>query len=707
MKDAPAARPPHVPATVLEAPHPPQISHARRRPVHRPELQGLRAVAIGMVVIYHVFLDRVSGGVDVFLLISAFLLTGSFIRRMEEGRPLGVVRFWIKTFKRLVPPAAATIVAVLLLMYLFFPAYRWREILSQSLASAFYVENWHLARAAVDYYAVDRTQSSPLQHFWSLSIQGQVFLLWPLLFLLAAWLIRRQGWPLRTTLAGLFGSIFVVSLGWSIWETATAQSFAYFDTRARLWEFALGSLVAIGLPLAERFFGYGPTTADSVGQPLRTTRILMGWLGLAGMLSCGLLVSVSGAFPGWIALWPLLSACLVIAAGRTGSRWGVDRWLAGRRLTRLGDASYALYLVHWPLLVTMTVIQDTARPALIEGIVVIAISLRLAFLLTTYVDAPVRARASLDRLPGRAVVLTAVCLAMVVAPVSAIRAGLDRQAARALAGAAVNNPGAAVLTGTWPEPEDPHAPVVPLPEDVLFDWTTMDLGCRGALTPHADDLAAVCGQSATGEAGKVIVAVGDSRTQQYMGALRPLAEAQGYTLVALLKGACPYTLEGVDDDCARWNQEVTDYVLQIKPAAIFTTTTRIQPGEREHQLPGAQAMIATVTRAGVGVIGLRDQPRMPSDPIACVEQRSEEQCTVAARGMFGSAALNTDLARAAVRPGAYYPVDLVPWICPEDQCPPVIGKVFVYLDRHHLSQMYARTLAPMLDEQLSAAGWRW
>ena len=277
---------------------------APRRPGHRPELQGLRAVAIGMVVVYHVFLDRVSGGVDVFLLISAFLLTGSFAAKLERGAPLRIGRYWIKAFKRLLPPAAVTIAGVLLLMYLFFPAYRWREILNQAVASTLYYENWHLASAAIDYYAADRSQASPLQHFWSLSIQGQVFVLWPLIFLGVRFLVRRYGWEVRRTLAVVFGSIFVVSLAWSIFQTATTQGHAYFSTYTRLWEFALGSLLALGLPVLEQRFGSGPGRHTAPG-PVRAARVAAGWLGLVGMLSCGLLVTVEGAFPGWIAMWPL------------------------------------------------------------------------------------------------------------------------------------------------------------------------------------------------------------------------------------------------------------------------------------------------------------------------------------------------------------------------------------------------------------------
>ncbi len=148
---------------------------------------------------------------------------------------------------------------------------------------------------------------------------------------------------MRRSLTWLFGPIFVASLGWSIYETATSQAFAYFNTFARLWEFALGSLLAIWLPAAEDAFRRNTASASPSGRVLR---VIAGWVGLLGMVSCGLIVTVAGAFPGAIALWPLLSASLIIIAGNTGSPWGVDRWLSHPVLNRLGDTSYALYLVH-------------------------------------------------------------------------------------------------------------------------------------------------------------------------------------------------------------------------------------------------------------------------------------------------------------------------------------------------------------------------
>ena len=131
---------------------------------YRAELHGLRAMAIALVVIYHIWFGRVSGGIDIFLLISSFLLMQTFLRRIDYGKPLDLIGYWLKAFRRLVPPAAITIVTTLLLMYVFLPESRWREILRQAKASALYYENWYLAFNSADYYA-DKLTISPLQHF--------------------------------------------------------------------------------------------------------------------------------------------------------------------------------------------------------------------------------------------------------------------------------------------------------------------------------------------------------------------------------------------------------------------------------------------------------------------------------------------------------------------------------------------------------------
>ena len=308
----------------------------------RPEVQGLRAVAVLLVVLYHVFMGRVSGGVDIFLFISAFFMTLSFVRRIGGGRPLGLARYWLHTFKRLLPLATVIILFTLALIWLVFPRTDVAEFRSQGVASILYLENWALAANEVNYYAADHSTASPFQHFWSLSVQGQVFLVWPLIFALAWFVKRRTGRNSIPVLAVCFGLVFAASLAFSVVTTATQQEFAYFDTRARLWEFALGSLLALAVPYLRVGRGLG---------------VLLGWAGFVSMVLVGILVDVQGAFPGWIALWPLLSAAAIIVAGQTGSPIGFDRFLSWGPIVRLGDAAYALYLVHWPLLISYLVVR--------------------------------------------------------------------------------------------------------------------------------------------------------------------------------------------------------------------------------------------------------------------------------------------------------------------------------------------------------------
>ena len=671
---------------------------------YRRELHGLRGVAIGMVVVYHVFLGRVSGGVDVFLMISAFLMTGSFADRLARGRRPGIGAYCAKAFKRLLPPAVVTILLTVLLAQAFLPPYRLRGVLDDAVASVTYTQNWHLAAEAVDYYALDRSEASPLQHFWSLSVQGQIFLLWPLLMALGWLLVRWRGWDARRTLTVIFGVTFATSLAWSVWSTANNQTLAYFDTRARAWEFALGSLLALVLPLIERRFGFGPGTQPQTAG-LRSARVLLGWSGLLSMLAVGFVVDVTGAFPGWIALWPTLAACLVIGAGRTWSVLGVDTLLASRPLAWLGDISYCLYLVHWPLLVTLLVVRDGQPATLSEGALLVAVSLLLAQLLTAWVDVPIRRSAWLGARTWRQVAVIVLFLVVGLAPVLAVQARLDRQRAQAIDRIIGNNPGAGALLGDWGGPDDPAAPVLPLPQDLTFDWVELDKDCDASLLPASELLAEGCRQSAGGDPDKLIVVIGSSRIEQLMGALKPLAVAHDHTIVAVLLDGCPLGVEDYFTECDQWQAEVLDYLEELRPAAVFTHTTSI--AEEEFVPPGMGEAISRLSAAGIDIIGIRDQPRIPDEPEACTDQPMGADCVIGTEEIFAADDINADLAEYATGPGTLYSLDLTPWICPDGYCRPVVGNVYVYLNQSHISQLYATSLAPILDMELQAAGFTW
>ncbi|WP_415654155.1 acyltransferase family protein, partial [Saccharomonospora xinjiangensis] len=244
------------------------LSSVRQQRKFRPELQGLRALAAGLVVVYHVWLGRVSGGVDVFFFVSGFLITGQLFRASVRGR-IEFRPFWGRMFKRLFPAALTVIVVSAGVALLWLPEHRWIQTAKEVLASALYYENWQLAADSTDYLA-QHSGASIMQHFWSLSIQGQFYLVWPLLIALLMLLARPFGWNLRITLLTVLSSLFAGSLAYSVWLTEVNQPFAYFNSLTRVWEFALGGLLAL--------------TIDRVVLP-RWLAVVAGWLGVVGLAS--------------------------------------------------------------------------------------------------------------------------------------------------------------------------------------------------------------------------------------------------------------------------------------------------------------------------------------------------------------------------------------------------------------------------------------
>lgn len=647
-----------------------------------------------MVVVYHVFLDRVSGGVDIFLMISALLLTLSFVRKVEAGgRPLALTRHWLHRFKRLLPAAAVTILGTLAAVWAVVPASRWPAILQQAWASLLYVQNWLLASASVDYYAPDDSLASPLQHFWSLSIQGQVFILWPLVLATSAWVAGRFGWSYRAVLCFVFGVLFVGSLTFSVQQTATNQAFAYFDTRARLWEFAAGSLLALALPRLHLS---------------RRLRVLLGWLGLTAMLACGVLLPVERSFPGYVALWPLVAAGLVIVAGQTGSRLGADRLLSSRALVGMGDISYALYLVHWPVLTIYLAAVGQPSAELHAGVVIIAVSIVAAYLVTRLVETPLRRAAWTERGTWRMATVVAACIALVAAPVMAWQRDLDHRAAVAAAAAPADNPGALTLQPGFRPAGDPEAPTLPLATELNQQWVSLDHRCTGRFATTHPELDACTQNEALPAPERTILVLGDSHAEQWMAALSPVAKENNWQLVALLKGACAFGEPGAagqNPQCSDWLGAAWDYTFALQPDAIFTVATAASadgPGER--LVAGYEQMVHEMTAAGIEVLGVRDNPRFAFDMYACVEAHGADsaECQVSREHALATVSPAQELAGTA----GLHLLDLTDRLCPDGSCRPVIGNVYVYMDDNHLTADYAATLRLDLEERLrDATGW--
>ena len=678
-------------------------SPANRKATYRPEVQGLRAFAVLMVVTYHVWLGRVSGGVDVFLLISAFLMTLSFTRKIESGTPLRLLSHWLHLLKRLLPAVVVVILGVLAGTWAILPQSRWPDVLDQAWGSLLYRQNWLLADSAVDYYAQDHAGASPLQHFWSLSFQGKVFVLWPLVFASTALLSRLlRRWTgkdhalfrCRSLLAVAFGAVFAVSLAFSIEQTATNQAHAYFDTGARLWEFALGSLLALALPYL---------------KPGKLLRVVLGWAGLAAMLSCGLLLTVDRSFPGFIALWPTLAAAAIITAGQSGSRFGVDRFLTWKPLVALGDNSYALYLWHWPLLVLTLAGAGITAPNLVQGLCIIAASIVLAVITTRFVEKPLREWHWPKLRAWRTAVVIAACGALLAGPVAVWQSQLVADEAAAASQPRELTPGAAALAPENAGKPTPEAKIIPAPAAMKNEWADIDGLCTGGNVP-SDPLLKGCLQNNKPEkVTKRIVVLGDSHAQQYMAALGPIAKSHGWEVVTLLKGNCRFGGESPerDADCNAFNRASAQYVLDHRPDAVFTVASLThKDAPYETEVPQYLEGIKTFTDAGMDVVGIRDNPRFNINMPECVQKNgaSAAQCNVPKQeSLAGSSPL--DAYRGKVR--GLHLMDMSDFICADGICPAVVGNVYVYKDDNHLTKTYVQTMVPMFEQRLLATtGWK-
>ncbi|MDA2805991.1 acyltransferase family protein [Nocardiopsis suaedae] len=689
---------------------------------HRPEIDGLRAVAVLLVAAYHIWFGRVSGGVDVFLLVSGFLITGSLVRSVERSGGVGAAAFLGRLCARLMPAAALVLAAVLAATALLLPEDRWRDTLSETVAAAAYHLNWHLALDSVDYLSRSGAVS-PLQHFWSLSVQGQFYPLWLVLIAVAAWAARRAGRTVRTGAAVAVAAVFAASLAYSVHMTRTDQPWAYFDTGARLWELALGGLLFLALP--------------RIALP-RALRVVLGWLGLAALVSCGLLLQVSTQFPGYIALWPTLAAAAVIAAGTSGSRWGADRLLTLRPLRYLGSLSYALYLWHWPVLVFYLHATDRTLASWRGGLAVLAVSLLLAAATTPLADrvvafakrrpegrpAPEGRPTSMEggdprdpgapprrRLPGPAR-SAAVGLAFLLPVVLAaggwsVRMDAEKRAREALASDPEVYPGAAALADGAAVPA---APVYPPPSEAADDIpATYADGCNQTTF----DAEVITCEYGSDDPERTIALVGGSHSAHWFPALEEIAAEHDWRIVNIVKGAClftdaPQTYKGDPyTSCAEWNRGVMDELEALRPDAVFTTgtTTSIDTSagyDGEQVVDGYVDRWRELDAMGVEVVAVRDTPRLGFDAVQCLGEGAPDDCTARA---------DVSLAPDSPLDGADLPdnvsvLDLNDLLCSGGECPSVIGNVLVYWDSSHIGATYMRSMAPELEERLFAAtGW--
>jgi peptidoglycan/LPS O-acetylase OafA/YrhL len=620
----------------------------------RQDIQGLRAVAVIGVVVFHLDPAWMPGGyvgVDLFFVISGFLITGLLLREAQCTGQISLLRFWGRRARRLFPNATLTLAFVLVASGLLLPAYRQVIVAGDVVSAAALVSNFRFASQAVDYFATD-VPPSPVLHFWSLSLEEQYYIIIPLLMfaLTRLQLFRHYLWPI------VLWSVFGLSLLYCIYLTPVSQPAAYFQTFSRAWQFALGGLLSLHL-----------NRLNQLPDKLLSVLSIIGCLAVVVSFST---LRDTVDYPGLLALLPTVAAVLLLLCG---SKVGLLKAaLSTPLLGWIGDRSYSIYLWHWPVVVflpTTSILYKLAELALI---------ILLSEMAFRFVEQPIH---------KGAVLLSpkSIRLALLMVPLS-IFIGAGALAALASKGRS--------------------------------EWDRRVSQARADMAPsYGDGCHQMDGRTEIthclyGGKGPPVVLFGDSRAAQWLSAITVATEAKGGAVWSLTKSGCPTAdivvyheqTRAFFRECNTWREAAIDAIIANRSAKVVLisentryfvmkddeTLCRQRGTCRSIWLHGFIKTIERLLGAGKMVVVIKDTPIARSDILDCLAGGKAEQCS---RGLK-DADIDIDFASVLTEHfgSRVSLIDLTDSLCPEDRCRVVQGDLLVYRDFEHLTSSFARTL---------------
>ena len=659
----------------------------------RGDIEGLRAIAVGTVLLYHVGMPFLPGGfvgVDIFFVISGFLITSLLLRETVRSGRISIADFYARRARRLLPAASVVLVFTAIAGWFVLSGGDRANLGVDVIAATFYVINWALALRSVDYLAEDDAPSA-LQHYWSLSVEEQFYVVWPLVIIVGLVLARRLSVRAKPLLFGVLSVIALASLTYSVVHTAASPATAYFYTTTRVWELAIGALLAF---LVLRL----------TALPRIAAEVLSG-IGLVLVLGGAFLLDEKVAWPGSWALVPTVGAALIIAAGCSTQRTVTAGLLSLKPMVWIGGLSYAIYLWHWPLI---TLAQQAYPDVRLRHLALLGVlSVVLAWLTKHLVEDPIRfhpglsAKASRGLLFGLAsMVVTTLVGTAVWASVPKLDPDAPVEGATTLVADAASEDWSVddQVVAQLPTSGD----VVPDPAVATEDNPSYyEDGCQ--MTNGTVDVDPSCVYGAQ-DGDTSIAILGDSKMGQWFPAVESIADSEGWRLELYLKAACPFTYAGANKaECSTYSRNVVGHMESegAPDIAIVSQSTTDSPKLRE----GMAEAIGDLRSQGTDVVVLADTPRPKDEVYACVEEHREDfaQCDFPAAGT-GRAGNGTSALRAVARAEDLPFVDLNEWICPpgRDTCPAVVGGTLVYRQGSHITASYIRSLTPMLYRALAA-----
>lgn len=669
-----------------------------------PHVQGLRAIAVLFVVLYHFWPGRLSGGyvgVDVFFVISGFLITAHLARELTSTGTVKLGQFWARRARRLLPASLLVLLfcAIVVSVPMLTPTSALPAEIKEIIASTFYVENWFLAFNSADYLALSGSPTT-VQHYWSLSLEEQFYVIWPLVMLLAGWIAVKffSGARLRAAAIAI-GIVSVASFVFCVVFTITDPAPAYFVTIGRMWQFGVGALLAL---------------VPKLRVQNAAMSFVLGWVGIIALLYTAVNFDGQTPFPGYTALLPTLGAAAVIAASNTDRWWYPTRLLSIPPARLVGDISYSLYLWHWPLIVIAPSIPFWGL-TIYHRVTLLGLCFVLAWLTKRFVEDPMRTWKPLTARAPKVSLWAALAAMLLVGAAAAggwaFNAPAYQQGVQAIQDVRDNPPECFGAVGAL----DPSCAGTEL--DVILPAP----GFAGADRPEDqqcfvqlnDSRPVSCEFGSDDPDAPQIALIGDSHAFQLLTTFEAMAEREGWHLTTYFKGACPWNTTPLSTPgafgaaCADWRAGVTDELDTSEFDAIFTSAISNTPysGEgfdsvHDAAVAGYQEAWSTMTERGIPVVTVVDNPVWETDPNKCLRTKEQSECSGARASVLAE---NDPLREAAEGAQDVTLLDFTDVFCDDDTCYPVINGANVYRDQDHLTVTFVDTLAPQYTEALKNA----
>jgi peptidoglycan/LPS O-acetylase OafA/YrhL len=699
----------------------------------RADIQGLRALAVGVVIANHLFRHPGGGfvGVDIFFVISGFLITGHLLREHEATGHISYLGFYVRRIKRIIPAAVLVLIVGTVWSYFVFSTPRWHSTRLDALFAFLFSANFRFESQSTNYFA-DNGLTSPFQHYWSLSVEEQFYFVWPwLMLLIFALLLRRQTSrrAAHTVVFAVLGIVTVASFVFALHQSASSPAAAYFDTRSRIWELGVGAVLA------------GMT--DWLVKIPRAIRPLLAWIGIAAMVWSVFAIKGSDQFPAPWAAVPVLGSALAIAAGTFANPAEQQRFLfpfTTRLATYVGDISYSLYVWHFPIIIIGIAEWGDSTATKIKLLVTLILVSAFAYSL---VEDPIR-RYKRDRSHHRErrsvfgvldwidtggktqyTLLSAMVIGLVALVAIAVR---PTHVATGITVALPNSDTSttsgphygpevtslqkqivsALAATSWPSDLHPS-----MDQAIGGPETAADLQACGS-TESPVNLSA-CGFGASNSKHTAMI-VGDSVSMTYATALRQILAAEpGWRVYVAGSFGCTFTSQliantdsSAQNACPNRKNETVAAIKQVKPDLLFVANldeprpTLAGPNLTASQFAQSTETLLKTVQPSVGKIVLLSSPPPGKDPGQCYTKGSApEDCASPVDGYWVQQSLADQAAMKDLN-GVW--VDSRPWFCVDNECPAFVSTTPVKVDSVHMTTQYALKVAPAIKETLESDG---